>query len=284
MSPSIPSRERDKPSRLPSILGKVLSVLLTAGVLAGCVFLFMREIRPPAPPPLVSVATPVSDTTPRVAEADSLPSEASEPAEEESGVEDETLDYDPVAAEWNALAHAVTEAVVAGATREAQVLTEQARQARSNPDMDERLLALDSMLTGASEMNNRVVAGLSTMIGQEMELQVKGKARRLILRAVTTDALSASPVDEAGRVRESATLDISMDAVDPAEKLRWIGDAATASVALMKCMLHAQAGNMDQARTYALRCDPITEQLLARIEAVAGSGGEAESDESEEAL
>lgn len=261
---------------------------------AGWWYLFHKEAALPAHSTSVATQTDVSASDENLTERDSpvatqQTQDAAEPTDtttaESADSGDKTPDepVDPIAMQWDAIASAITDAVVNQAYPEALALTIAAEQTPHPADFKAKLVELEGTLRELPEMDHLVMAGLTRAMGQEIFLLHNGKPRRLIVRAVSDNAMSAVAVRATGEVDEKHPITIKASALDPKDKLKWLGDASTASRAMMKCLLHRQSGNTDQAKDYAAKSGPLAGQLIAWIDAAPAEEESAPATEEEPA-
>ena len=152
----------------------------------------------------------------------------------------------------------------AGELHKALALVNQEKEYSHSSQFDAELGKLREILGEAGRVPESYV---SKNIGKEIPVNDKGRVRRVTVKMLVGDTLTADYTEKIGEAKVVRSVTIPLSKLDPSELLRHVGDENTPGKRLMKYVLYVRKGDLDAARKAASDCGPLSDLLAKAGEA-----------------
>ncbi|MDP6631526.1 MAG: hypothetical protein QGH29_11205 [Kiritimatiellia bacterium] len=167
-----------------------------------------------------------------------------------------------------ALRQVVAAGIVSNDLSGVMALVQQQKRRPSLYPYPDALSQLATALTAVRNVNTTVADRIREHIDEQVVLNVRGRSITIVPRASAGERVNVFVVTpQTNRPPRSATFGITD--LDPIERARWLGEADTPRICLMKLHLHLQADDHESARAFAPGCGPLADALIQQLESAA---------------
>lgn len=127
------------------------------------------------------------------------------------------------------------------------------------------LESLKKIVTETSRINAAVEKTFQDQIGNDVDMKINNVKRKVSIVAIIGSKVNVEY--SGGGSAPNVSYTFSINQMDPAEKVKWLGKLNTPSKFVMKYILDMKAKNFEAARDVADKCGPFAELFKAEAEA-----------------